>query len=229
MTDIKSDDLFSRQFGIIHPDDLKRNVLIIGAGGIGSWTALALAKTGVKEITVVDFDIIEAANFAPQFYNKNHNNKNKAEVLAQRIAEESSGLTNARFLPLTWEEAMEEEVLTDIDSVIMAVDSMDVRKQIWTDVKFAGLDVVIDGRMSREMLEIHALDMTKEEVKANYEKNHLFASSEVDHIPCTERAVAYNQFVIAGLITSTFKKFVKHELDYKRILFDLTTMTLLVN
>ena len=31
-------------------------------------------------------------------------------------------------------------------------------------------------------------------------QERLYPSSDVDHIDCTERAVAYNQFVIAGII-----------------------------
>ena len=35
----------------------KKKVLIVGAGGIGSWTALFLSRVGYK-LMVIDFDII---------------------------------------------------------------------------------------------------------------------------------------------------------------------------
>lgn len=48
-----------RQPEYVHPP---RRVLIVGAGGVGSWTALFLAIAGVQEITIVDGDIVEEHN-----------------------------------------------------------------------------------------------------------------------------------------------------------------------
>lgn len=223
------ENLFSRQGGIIKPAELAYHVLIIGAGGIGSWTALALLKLGVSRISILDFDKIEEVNLAPQFYNSKHNGMYKVEALVQRLTEEALPGQTISGIQTKWEEwtAKEEYISTEmVDVVIMAVDSMDVRIKIWNDIKHLGLLGMIDGRMAREMLEIFVIDPVKQDQVEFFEK-HLFASSTVDHIPCTERAVAYNQFVIAGLIGSTFKQFAKKELEYKRILLDLFSLSLI--
>ena len=46
-----------------HPD-----VLIIGCGHIGSYMAFGLARMGVKNITVVDHDMVEPHNLPNQFF-----------------------------------------------------------------------------------------------------------------------------------------------------------------
>lgn len=230
--EIIKDNLFNRQLGIIDPKELDKHVLIIGAGGIGSWTALALAKTGVKKITIVDFDTVEDVNLAPQFYNMEHNGMNKAAALVERLEDECR-LMDQQFygVDTKWEEWKDREQYFEtenVEIVIMAVDSMDVRMKIWSDIKYAGLGLVIDGRMAKEMLSLYAVGPSNEESVAAYEKN-LYPSTEADPTPCTERAVAYNQFVIAGLITATVKHYVKKELEYKKILFDLFSMSMITS
>jgi len=223
------ENLFSRQSGIIRPDELQRHILIVGAGGIGSWTALSLLKMGMSKITIIDFDTIEEANLAPQFYNTQHNGMSKVEALVKRLTEEALPGQAIQGIHSKWEDWVNKEIFIQeqfVDIVIMAVDTMDVRIKIWNDIKYLGLLDVIDARMAKEMLEIFTIDPTKEEDIKMFEQ-HLFPSSSVEHIPCTERAVAYNQFVIAGLIGSTVKQFLKKELSYKRILFDLNSMSLI--
>jgi molybdopterin/thiamine biosynthesis adenylyltransferase len=182
---------------------------------------------GVQKITVLDFDTIEEANLAPQFYNTSHNGMTKATALTARLTQEAMPGQVINGIETKWEEwTAKDEYLTEVDIIIMAVDSMDVRMTIWDDIKYLGLRNVVDARMAREMLEIFAIDPSKEDEVKFYEE-HLFPSSTVDHIPCTERAVAYNQFVIAGLIGSIIKQITKKEIAFKRLLFDILSMTLI--
>lgn len=221
--------LFSRQSGIITPKELPSHIVIIGAGGIGSWTALALAKMGVKKITIVDYDVIEDVNIAPQIYGIADIGKKKAETLANFINENMQE-SIARYVPLAWEEweNREEYIAEDVEVLIMAVDSMDVRINIWNEIKKAGLGLVIDGRMMKEVLQVFTIKPDVEEQVKEYEEHHLYPSSEVDPVPCTERAVAYNQFVIAGIIGTLVKHFSKKELETTRILIDLYSFSTIV-
>ena len=38
-------------------------VIVFGGGGVGSWCAEALVRTGVQQLTLVDADVICATNF----------------------------------------------------------------------------------------------------------------------------------------------------------------------
>lgn len=48
-------------------DKIERvNVIIFGIGGVGSWTAEALVRSGVKNLTIVDADKVAASNINRQ-------------------------------------------------------------------------------------------------------------------------------------------------------------------
>ena len=44
----------------------KVNVIIFGVGGVGSWTAEALVRSGVKHLTIVDADNVATSNINRQ-------------------------------------------------------------------------------------------------------------------------------------------------------------------
>ncbi|MBL8430275.1 MAG: tRNA threonylcarbamoyladenosine dehydratase [Dechloromonas sp.] len=53
----------SRLYGVDGAKRLREaNVCIVGIGGVGSWTAEALARTGVGKIAVVDLDMVAESN-----------------------------------------------------------------------------------------------------------------------------------------------------------------------
>ena len=53
----------ARLYGLTGADQIARShVLIVGIGGVGSWIAEALARSGVGEMTLVDMDHIAESN-----------------------------------------------------------------------------------------------------------------------------------------------------------------------
>jgi tRNA threonylcarbamoyladenosine dehydratase len=62
------------------------HVLLIGVGGVGSWVAEALARSGVGEITLVDLDDICVSNINRQVHALHSTvGKIKIDVLAERL------------------------------------------------------------------------------------------------------------------------------------------------
>jgi molybdopterin/thiamine biosynthesis adenylyltransferase len=62
-------------------------VLVLGAGGIGSWVALGLAMSGVGEIVAVDPDVVEARNLTRQPYPQRMIGRRKIEALGRLVRE----------------------------------------------------------------------------------------------------------------------------------------------
>lgn len=61
-------------------------VMIIGLGGVGSWTAEALARTGVGKLILVDLDDVCITNTNRQVLAVSDTiGQNKAEVMAERV------------------------------------------------------------------------------------------------------------------------------------------------
>ena len=62
------------------------HVMIIGLGGVGSWTAEALARSGIGKLSLVDLDDLCVTNINRQIHATTHTiGQSKATALAQRI------------------------------------------------------------------------------------------------------------------------------------------------
>lgn len=66
----------------------KKHVLICGVGGVGSFVAEALARSGIGKLTLVDYDIIDSSNLNRQLMTtKNNIGDSKVNELKKRLQE----------------------------------------------------------------------------------------------------------------------------------------------
>ena len=62
-------DRLERLIGSLALEKLKSShVVVLGLGGVGGYTFEVLVRSGIKFITVIDFDIFENSNFNRQIY-----------------------------------------------------------------------------------------------------------------------------------------------------------------
>src|SRR5580765_1825412 len=64
-------DTFARHQGIPgHDQEALANarIVLVGGGGLNSWTAVALARSGARSLTILDHDIAERSNASRQLY-----------------------------------------------------------------------------------------------------------------------------------------------------------------
>ena len=65
---------------------MNSHVMVIGLGGVGSWSAESIARSGVGKITVVDFDEICVTNFNRQLHAlQGLVGAQKSDVVADRL------------------------------------------------------------------------------------------------------------------------------------------------
>jgi adenylyltransferase/sulfurtransferase len=63
-----------------------KTIAIVGIGGTGGPLATLLARSKVKHLILIDFDIVEESNLERQvFYNKSDIGKFKANVLEEQV------------------------------------------------------------------------------------------------------------------------------------------------
>ena len=72
-------------------DNLEKKIIQVGAGAIGTFSALALSLMNA-ELTIADFDVIEETNLNRQFLFYGSVGLNKAEVLAERLKKYSQNI-----------------------------------------------------------------------------------------------------------------------------------------
>ena len=96
-----------------------RKVLVIGAGGIGSWLIQILDKLSLYEIQVADPDTVEEKNITYQNFGKHHVGQNKAQVMYDTY---KCVKTFGKYPVLT------ENQMKGYDLVVCCVDNLGVRR-----------------------------------------------------------------------------------------------------
>ena len=81
------DDILKRQDPEINQILGKAKVSILGCGGLGSNIAMALARCGLGEIHIYDFDQVEYSNLNRQNFNQNDLGKAKVDQTKKKIEE----------------------------------------------------------------------------------------------------------------------------------------------
>lgn len=178
----------------------KREINIIGAGGIGSWTALNLARIG-HTLLIYDGDNVDVTNVqGGQMYRRDDVGKNKASAIlsvcrdfgCEGIIYDISAMLDR-----------EEDGFSDDSLVVCAVDNMAARKmafEMWLESKSP---LFIDGRLLVETMEVFCIDRNNIDAIKEYRDKHLFDDSEVEKLDCTTKQSTFAAMTISGLITAT--------------------------
>jgi tRNA A37 threonylcarbamoyladenosine dehydratase len=110
--------------GLSQLNDTK--VILFGVGGVGSWCAESLVRSGIGHLTIVDFDTLSDSNINRQLQATTKTiDEVKVETLAKRLRE-ISPTTNIIALHKKFSNATAHEFkLENFDYVIDAIDSLD--------------------------------------------------------------------------------------------------------
>jgi hypothetical protein len=190
---------------------------LIGAGGIGSPTALVLGQMGCRALRVSDPDTVGVENLAYQLYPVHAIGRPKVEALSEVLV---------TFCDLT--PAVEQRRVTGDDLfqgvVIVAVDTLAARRDIWRGIR--GNETVplfIDARMGGEIAQIHAIRPADPCDVAYYEG---VLRRQPAELPCTAQGISYNVWAIASLLGNLVKRYATGETLPVEIRLDLHTLTL---
>ena len=102
------------------------NILIVGLGGVGSFAAEFLVRSGIGNLTIVDGDTVDITNINRQLPALNSTiGKNKTDVVAERILDINPELNLKKINEFLEPERME-EILTQekFDYVLDCIDSL---------------------------------------------------------------------------------------------------------
>ena len=121
--------LFERTHILIGDTGIERlqnsHVFLAGMGGVGSYTAEALARMGVGKLTLVDHDVVSGSNLNRQLVAlKSTVGELKAEVMAARIRDIHPDCHLTLLTDFLTPETIPQILNTDYDVIIDAIDSM---------------------------------------------------------------------------------------------------------
>ncbi len=116
----------TRLYGIAGMEAIRSaRILVVGLGGVGSWTVEALARTGIGHMTLVDYDEVCISNTNRQLHALTREvGKPKAEALRERVAEIAPHCAVSTVLRFFNERTAEDILSRRFDIVIDAIDSL---------------------------------------------------------------------------------------------------------
>jgi molybdopterin/thiamine biosynthesis adenylyltransferase len=143
----------TRHRPLFDPATWQHPVAIVGCGGLGSHLAWNIARLGVREVVLIDGDVLESHNLANQAYDMSGIGMFKAEVLARSLRRALG--VEVSIVP---EFIREARVLAPV--VFMCVDTMRDRKLIMDTCLKGNTAVryVFDGRMDASRGVVYSID-----------------------------------------------------------------------
>ncbi len=112
-------------------NDIKvKKILVIGVGGVGSYTVESLVRCGISNITIIDNDVIDITNLNRQLMTTHDNiGLSKVEVLEKRIKSINSDC-NVTAINTFVDDSNIDAIITDYDYVVDACDTVKTKLSI---------------------------------------------------------------------------------------------------
>lgn len=179
----------ARLFGREGLECLQRaSVCVVGIGGVGSWAAEALARSGVGAITLVDLDEVCVTNINRQIHALDGTvGRAKAEVMADRvrgIAPECRVRTELQFFT----DATAAEIFCEpFSAVIDAIDTVANKCRLIAECRARGIPVVVCGGAGgrRDPAQVRVADLSRsthdrllQKVREQLRREHGFPRGE---------------------------------------------------
>ncbi len=138
---------------------------VIGIGGVGSWSAEALARAGVGKITLIDPDDIAASNINRQLHALSSTvDQPKVDVMRERILQINPLCECIAVDDTLVENNLEKYLLGDFDYLIDAIDSIRFKAALIHFCKRRKIPVVTTGgaggRIDPRKVEVADLSIT---------------------------------------------------------------------
>lgn len=125
----RENEIFGRASLLLGPAVMKRlsalKVVVFGLGGVGSWCAEALLRSGIKHLTIVDADTVSASNINRQLMATSLNiGKPKTDAMKQRLLEIDPDADIVGINSVYSSETARDFRLDEFDCIIDCIDSL---------------------------------------------------------------------------------------------------------
>lgn len=198
----------------------KERINVVGCGATGSWVALSLAKLGIENVYLYDFDKVEMHNLPNQAFGLMDIGKNKAESIKNTI-KQLTGLEYESF----------DKKITRNDKLpgitFLLVDSMKAREGITQSLKFnPHSKYAIETRLALEGGMLHFIDCNNLDQIKRFEET-LFSDEEAQVSACGHSlSLGSTAQIVANMAVMQLIK-LQNDVDIPfKTLMDFTTNTL---
>ena len=211
----------SKSFEFFRPDMCKSRIHIIGCGSVGSTVAELLARFGLTEISLYDFDHVEPHNIVNQMFTQDDLYKLKTEAVADMICRINPEAKDHLKL---YNEGYTGQKLNGY--VFLCVDNIDLRRQIATENKYnTFIKAMFDFRTRLTDAQHYAANWNDAKAKEAFIGSMDFSHEEaMEATPMSAcrvtLSVAPTVRMICNVGVTNFINFVKENVIHKMILVD---------
>jgi hypothetical protein len=206
---------YSRQVNILNPEEFNTRINIIGAGATGSWVAFSLAKMGLSNLHIYDFDEVGMHNLPNQMFGVRDIDRNKALSIRNIIKLFTGFTVNAR------NEKVDGSVpLQGI--VFMLTDTMKSRKDIYNRAikNNPSIDLLIETRMDLRGGRIYVVDPKNREQTKMYEQT-FYSDDEAEVSACgVSQTVLPSALAITSHAIWKLLNYINGEIVYNETILD---------
>lgn len=168
MTTENTTNRFSGLARLYGNDGLKKltnaNIVVVGIGGVGSWSAEALARSAVGNITLIDLDDIALSNVNRQIHSLSSTiDESKVAVMKQRILDINPECKVTAIEDFVTTDTLREYINDTYDVVIDAVDSIKAKAAMIAFCKRNKIKIITVGGAGGQIdpLKITCNDLAK--------------------------------------------------------------------
>ena len=172
------------------------HVVVVGLGGVGSWTVEALARSGIGKLTLVDLDEVCLSNMNRQIQALDSTvGQFKSSALKKRITEIAPECIVIEKTKFFTEQTADELLSEDYDCLVDAIDSVSHKSLLIAEARKRKLPIVTcgggGGKLDPTKVVVKDLAKTKNDplllqVRKRLRKEYGFSKFERKkfHIPC---------------------------------------------
>ncbi|TDN95403.1 MULTISPECIES: tRNA cyclic N6-threonylcarbamoyladenosine(37) synthase TcdA [Halomonas] len=122
------------------------HVVVVGVGGVGSWTVEALARSGIGKLTLIDLDDVCVSNVNRQLHALDGTiGRPKVEVLAERCHAIQPGIEVVADAAFVTPANLDKRIPDDADQLVDAIDSVVAKAALIAWCKRRKLPIVVTG------------------------------------------------------------------------------------
>jgi len=124
----------------------RAHVVVVGVGGVGSWTVEALARSAIGKLTLIDLDDVCVSNVNRQLHALDGTiGRPKVEVLAERCRAIQPGIEVVADAAFVTPANLATRIPDDADMLVDAIDSVAAKAALIAWCKRRKLPVVVTG------------------------------------------------------------------------------------
>ncbi len=170
------------------------HIAVVGIGGVGSWAAEALARSGIGRLTLIDLDDICISNTNRQLHTGSKTlGQFKSDVMQERILDINPECQVTVINDFITPHNVATHIHAELDGVIDAIDSVQAKAALIHQCKRIKTPVIVTGGAGAQIdptkIQITDLSRTTNDpllakTRSVLRRNHGFSKSRHLSIPC---------------------------------------------